>query len=591
MGIINILNETLSNKIAAGEVIERPASVVKELIENSIDAKATYILVEILNAGKSLIKITDNGIGMDKEDAVLCFQRYATSKIKTDNDLFNISSYGFRGEALPSIAAVSEIKLRTKQKDKLEGTEVIIRGGNFQDVRNIGTPEGTIIEVRNLFFNTPARKKYLKTSQTELSNIIDNFINFAIVHPDIHFILFVDNKEVYNLPKVNSIFERIYSIFGSEISDKLIFIENNENKNIKLNGYFGKPEINKISRKYQYIYVNARFVKSLPITYAVEYVYSSLMPKDVYPVFFLFLNIDPTLIDVNVHPTKREIKFSNEYYIRELIINSLKKELIKEDLAYTPEIKIEKIQNFKITEQSFNSNLSEAKIIIEKRIEQNEKLFSADETKIEKKEDIEIKSETLNLKKAHFIGQLFSTYLLFEENNDLIIIDQHALHEKILYSRLKKSFENKEIKSQRLLLPITIEITKKEIEIINKIKDLFLKAGFEIEVFGFNSIIIHSVPILLGKRSSDTKLMINIIDDILEKFENSKQTEFEFIDFIIATTACKAAVKAGDKLIHSEISELIKLSEEIINPYFCPHGRPVKIKIRKEEIEKLFLRR
>lgn len=588
MGVINILDEDLSNKIAAGEVIERPASVVKEVVENSIDAGSLNITVEIQNAGKSLIKISDDGIGMDQQDAVTAFQRHATSKIKTTDDLFNINTFGFRGEALPSIAAVSDLKLRTRLKNEVEGTEVYIRGGIFQDVKSAGTPEGTIIEVRNIFFNTPVRKKYLKTSQTELTNIIDAFINLSIAENKIHFKLIVDNKEVYNFVPVQNVIERIYQVFGDEISSNLIFNEE-KTTGIKYCGYFSRPELNRNSRKHQYIFVNNRYVKNIGLTYSIEQAYSNLLPKGAYPIFFLFLEVNPNLVDVNVHPTKKEVKFSNEYILKNFLTDTISRKILKQDLSYKVELEKNKNINLEVIKKielnnSFTNNLSVNKLfsdVLKSDISENKDASSVELQKIE--------SEKLNFNRSKYIGQVFNTYLLFEEEEDLIFIDQHALHERILYEKLKKSFKSKNVKAQRLLLPITIDITKKEMEIIERNKNEFEKAGFIIEPFGTNSIILHSVPVLLGKRASDTKLMMDIIDEILENENGLKDTEI--IELIISTAACRSAVKAGDKLIASEVSELIKLTETLSTAYFCPHGRPTKVKIKKSEIEKIFLRR
>lgn len=583
---IRILDENTINKIAAGEVIERPASIVKELVENSIDANASKITIEIEDGGKKLIKVTDNGTGMDKKNALLSFTKHATSKISNIDDLENLETMGFRGEALSSICAVAKVEIITKKASQLVGMNIFVEDSMTKKIIDIGYNVGTSIVVRELFYNLPARRKFLKTTRTELSHIIDIVTNLAIVNHDIYFKLIHNGKELLSTPATSSLLDNIVNIFGKGIASDLIPLKYKD-EYLEINGYIGKPEIAIKTPKMQFFYVNKRFVKSYFITNIIRDAYKLFLPKGVYPIAFLIIELNPSLIDVNVHPTKRVIKFANERDIYNSIFSGINKTLDESFLA--PEIK----KDGMITDTLFEEIPSSREKLLVK--EKTDLTYSPriDKKIIESKRML--KDEKINVKipEIEVIGQFTNTYIIgktIDDNDEenLIIIDQHAAHEKIIFEQLIKLYDSKTKQAQNLLSPKILELSPKEKSVIEEYLSMLSEIGFRIEAFGGNSFIVKSVPVVMGRLES-----IDIVHEIIEDLVTIgiiRETSVlkEKIGQIVA---CHSAVRAGDVLTVSQMNDLIKQLRNADNPFNCPHGRPAMIFLSKLELEKKFKRR
>jgi DNA mismatch repair protein MutL len=570
MGIIKKLNDELIDKIAAGEVVERPASVVKELIENSIDANANKIKIDIKEAGIKLIKISDNGNGMDEEDALLSIQRHATSKIINEDDLFKINTLGFRGEALASICAVSKLTISTNAKDI--GNEIIIEGGKLISQKKIGIPKGTTVMVENIFYNTPARKKYLKSKSTELNHIIDIVIRYALNYPNIAFSLNHDNKNILNSPSTDNEMNNIVSIYGKDIAKELIkvnFISNN----IEVKGFISKPKLTKLNRDFQSIYINGRYVKNKLITDAVYEGYGNLLFHDKNPIFILNVIVDIKDVDVNVHPSKIHIKLSHEDVINYVIKNAVKKSLENNNLI--PEIRYEEVQKKiqpEIIKEKIIKNYKNYNIEKSNQQELNNKI-DLNDYKLEEQIDFKIH------------GQIDKTYIIVEDDEGLTLIDQHAAEERINFEIFMEQLNNKNIVKQQLIEPIMIEVSSKENNIINSSKEKLFKLGFEIEEFGKNTFIIRSCPSVLNKQQSK-----NLLFDLINEEDISNKSIEELKYNKIASKSCRTSIKAGDELSYSYMKKLILNLKKCSNPYTCPHGRPTMIRFTIRDIEKMFKR-
>ncbi|MBT3464554.1 DNA mismatch repair endonuclease MutL [archaeon] len=574
MSKIKILDESLINKIAAGEVIERPASVVKELVENSIDAESTKIFVDIEDGGKNLIKVSDNGTGMSKEDAAIAFERHSTSKIKDINDLFSIKSLGFRGEALASIASVSELEVKTKSKDSMEGTKIIIEGGNVKKSETIGFPQGTSITIRNIFFNTPARKKYLKPNETENRHIIDVITKYSLSHPYIHFRLKNNGKEIINSPQTDSQLTNISFLYGSNTAKQLIEV-NYVEPNIVIKGYISKPKLNRASKGEQSFFVNQRYVKKATIlSNALNDAYHTFMMVGRYPVSILSVQIAPEKIDVNVHPTKAEIKFEDEKSIYNAMFNAITKTLEKSDLI--PE-ELEDVVDKKI--EDFG------KVNYTKKEYQPKYLFENSEQKTLETKTPEIK--TKKLPEIRSLGIINKTYIVAEMRGNLTIIDQHAAAERILYEKFLEETEKEEVKKQKLLDPQIIVVPPSLVDFLESNLEFFDSCGYEIEKFGKIEFLIRTYPVLFGS-VFNKELFFELLDDLHKdkKINSAKIIKHEKI----ASKACRAAIKAGDEISVYQVAELLNELDKKNVPYNCPHGRPIIIKFSYYELEKMFKR-
>lgn len=590
-GRIVRLSEELVNRIAAGEVVERPASVVKELIENSIDAGASDIIVDVKGSGKRYIRVTDDGIGMEREDAILCFERHATSKIKTSEDLYKITTLGFRGEAIPSIAAVSKVRLFTCLNGNSTGTELEVESGTIKSVKDAPPVKGTSVEVSDLFLNIPARLKFLKSDTTELSHIVEAVTQHALSHPLIRFKMNNANKKITDAASSNNILDRIVAVSGYEMEDNLMPVEENYSSRLKLRitGYISKPSVNMGNRGLQYIYVNSRYIRDRIINHAVYEAFKTMLPRDRHPIYFLFINIDPAMVDVNVHPSKTEVRFARQNeihdFIRDIVMDSMKR-------GQGPEYRIQNSE-YRIQETGVDYYKDRVMKAAENYIFNQEPKFSISSVQdlklLTPNSEFELTPETeSDLSHAMPIGQVFDSFIMLQGVNNIIFIDQHTAHERILYERILNKVRSSRIEVQTLLIPVNIELSGKESLIMQSNLDNFKKLGFDIESFGENNFIIRSLPSVLS--GDDSK---QIVRDILDKLLSiGKNTSFdEVINNMILVMACRSAVKAGQRLNMKEMESLIKELMNTARPFTCPHGRPIALSIEKGQILKGFLRR
>lgn len=664
MGKIIILDENTSNKIAAGEVIERPASVVKELVENSIDAGASSISVEIRNGGISFIKVIDNGSGIDEDDVEIAFERHATSKIRSANDLDSISTLGFRGEALASIAAVSTVEVTTRVQKNAHGTYIKIQGGVVKDLKQTGCPAGTTFIVKDLFYNTPARFKFLKKDSTEAGYISDIVSRIALANPHISFRFLSNNSTVLHTPGNNDLLSTIFSIYGRETARQLSEIRYEEN-GIKVAGFAGRPEIARANRNHQSIFVNGRYVKSKVIASSIDEAYKTFLMKNKHAFIVLEIELNPLLIDINVHPTKMEVRFSDEQAVFRSVYHAINNALLSKPLAKTVQLEGKEIdrdifkfaslekpkssyiqQNIEINKEHYlkddsgKSRLIDGNALLKNNLLEKENNNTGfDETGIKQVKDIsyDIKREVSSIdnnkwvkedadkntdvfieinhskdeneqartndqsivdhkketskknsffKDAKIIGQAFFTYILLQQNDELILIDQHAAHERIMYEQIKKKYINNEPLSQEMVSPVVIELTNQEIRFLEEEKDFFNRLGFIYDNFGNNSIILRAVPY--------DESIGGVKDTFLEIMDlaagSGKNICKKAADDTLYTIACKAAIKANKRLDDMEIKSLLDSLEDLDNPYTCPHGRPTLIRLAKYELEKMFKR-
>lgn len=619
MSII-VLDEATVSKIAAGEIIENPASIVKELIENSIDANSKNIVVEIKGSIGDFIRITDDGDGMDEGDLNLAFLRHATSKLRSVEDLNNIVSLGFRGEALASISHISKLEVLTKTEDSLTGLRAEISNGNIDKLNNVGLPKGTTFFVRDVFFNTPVRKKYLKNDNVEFNYIYEVVQKISLGNPDISIKLIRDNKVIMNANSETNIKNRIFSILGRDIASNLL---NNtfSSESYKINIYFSNNKLYRSNRMHQYIYINGRYVKNLEISKIIEKYYYSLIPLNRYPVFLLYLDIDPILVDVNIHPKKHEVKLSKDNNVLAIIGETVEEKLypnmgIPDPIESYKKNKTEEKSVFEIfNDNLINSNKSEIvqDNFIKDNIRENVEGFQSKNVKISEYEVLKdesenynanIKSEnnfeknkfskTENISKidnsvldAKIVGILFKTFIILENTalEKIYLVDQHAAHERIMYEKYKRQYESSGVLKQILLKPEVISLSPEEMSKVQNNLTQFQNLGFEIEEFGDNTLILREIPMIFGEGS-----YTNFIYDAISSLDRNIKSSYEVDPYKIMKKACKSAVKAGDRLSNIEVDYLLKDLINCDNPYTCPHGRPTIIEVKKYDIEKLFLR-
>ena len=615
MPVINLLSQSTVDKIAAGEVVERPLNVVKELTENAIDAGANAITAEIKDGGISLIRVTDNGCGIEKEQIKRAFLRHATSKITSIEDLNYVESLGFRGEALSSIAAVSQVEVITKTKEELTGIRYAIAGGKEEELEEIGAPNGTTFLVHNLFFNTPVRKKFLKQPQTEGSYVSDMMEHLALSHPDIS-VKFIQNGQVkFHTSGNGSLREVIYRIYGKDITEALVPFEM-ENENFKVKGFLGKPEINRSNRNFETYFVNGRYVKNDIITKAMEEGYRAYLMQHKFPFFVLHFTMAPEQIDVNVHPSKMEIRLIRGSEIYEQLSKEVQNQLHETELIPDIKLSVEKtaVSVPLKTPEPFETRRSamlleeEApayagsqitnKIIggkITDNLSRNEgihaNIIKAEEhILVEKPAQLNLFEEKFLTREAkeeyRILGQIFDTYWLIAFHDKLFIIDQHAAHEKVKYERLVKELEAKAVASQMINPPVIVTLTGREENLLKEYLKYFEEFGFEIEDFGGGSYAIRSMPVdLYG--CNEKELFTDILDELAD---NPLKGTPEVILQKLASMACKSAVKGNNRLDFKEAAALIDELLTLENPYHCPHGRPTIKSMSKYEIEKKFKR-
>lgn len=580
MSNIKVMDEILANKIAAGEVIEKCVSIVKELVENSIDAKSSNIRVDLINSGVTEIKVTDDGVGMDHDDAVLAFQRHATSKLKSEDDLFKISSLGFRGEALPSIASVSEVSLKTSTGDK--GTYILIKGGKIITNESCEARCGTEIIVRKLFYNTPARLKHLSSLYSELANISDFINKIALSYPDISFILTNDGKTLLNTSGNGNLLKVINNIYGIDITKKMIEINNTDGE-YNIYGYISMPEVTKSSRNYMITIVNGRVVRNQEVNKTINDSYHTFKPDDRYPIVVLKIDVDTSLVDVNIHPTKQDVKFGKLEELKELISSTISEELKKIRLIPKIEnkeydipinnIMVNTINNYEDIDEKPNESYEEITLNLEVK----------EETPIYKEV---IKEENEKVPMMYPVGLVKGTYIICQNELGMYMIDQHAANERVNYEYYYYALNNL-TESIDMLIPINIELPFNEYIVVKENLNILRNMHFDIEEFGVNSFIIRSHPIWLPKGNEELAIR-KIIELIISKEKNFDILKFN--DRVAMTVSCKASIKANDNISIDEMQTLINKLRNCKNPYTCPHGRPTIIFYSNYELEKLFKR-
>ena len=577
MGKIRVMDETLANKIAAGEVVEKCSSVVKELCENSIDAGAKNILIQLEEGGKKKIEVSDDGSGMSEEDAILAFQRHATSKIYKDDDLFFIDTLGFRGEALPSIASVSRCELKTS--DGVVGTHVVIEGGKKVLIEKSDARKGTSLKFTNLFYNTPARLKYLRSEQAELASCVSFVERLALSHPEIAFTLHHDNRLVVKTSGSNDLLKTIHEIYGLQVSSKMIEIKAS-NDDFDLYGYVCKPEILKSNRNHMIVMVNDRIVKNFDINKAINDAYYTYKPDIKFPIVVLKINTDPTLIDVNIHPTKQDIKLSKIDVLYELIVKTIKDALYNALLVPDALLRTPEIQN-------------SPKEVIENIVKEQEEAYipttvqTEFNLKEEPKEEIIVENPEMKELVLYPVGLAHGTYIIAENESGVYIIDQHAAQERVNYERNMAALKSKKVHTTNLLFPITIELSGSEFLKVKAEEEHLKELGFDIEEFGVNTFVIKAHPTWLREGYEEESIR-RIIDLIVGGI--SKVDPVKFNESIAITLACKMSIKANMHISHEAQEELLKELCACDNPYNCPHGRPTIIKFSNYDLERMFKR-
>ena len=605
---INELSKEIANLISAGEVVERPASVVKELVENAIDAASSIIKIELINSGIKKITVLDNGFGMTKDQIPIAVKPHATSKIKTSKDLFNIATLGFRGEALPSIQSVSKMRI-SSCTDGVNGYFYQYKSNDLIGEGYTPMPIGTKVEVENLFFNTPARLKHLSTESVELSHITTLINRIALANPSIQFILINNNKLIYQTDGTNDLISLMGQTYGLDVAKNLIKFEN-KNDLYHIKGYTTTNNVYRSNKNYINIVINNRIIRNLNILFAVTDAYKSIIPVGKYPITLLEIKCDPSLIDVNVHPTKLEIRFTDELILREMITKTIGKALYHTELVYVAKDNDIKKEIPVTNENPFVTVIKEPEpeIIKEESIEtlwddfddgsinpdlddDDEYIDEEDEEEEEEELEQKIEVQQIDFQRSFFdtltyIGQYHKTYLLFDGDNELYLIDQHAAMERCMYEKIKKSFMADSNKSIELLIPLKLEFSVSEIPLINEKESELNKLGIKFEPFGRTTIIIREIPLWIPKN-----LEIEFINDIINYLINNQNvTKSIMYESLAKKLSCKKSIKANTFILESEVKELINNLKNCEMPYTCPHGRPTLVKISTYEIEKMFKR-
>jgi DNA mismatch repair protein MutL len=616
---IRVLPDALANQIAAGEVVERPASVVKELIENAIDAGATKIQIDIEQGGKNLIQVVDNGQGMSGKDAELAFERHATSKIGSSEDLEGILTLGFRGEALPSIASVAKVRLSTASDENQGGTLAIFEGGAGGTFKDIACPRGTTIKVAQLFYNTPARRKFLKGDSTEFSHIAQAVTHQALAHPHIHFNLKHNGREIINTLPAEQFLYRIAELFGTELVKELVKVEN-ETADYKLEGYVSSPIYTRANRSAQYCFINRRFVRDKVILHATQLGYSHLLPKGRHPVIFLDLTMDPKLLDVNVHPSKAEVRFAFQQEVHQLVSEGVRNALSRNEKTnpVAPESVAEEELVFGVDKgermaQSqyppIDSQPRPARTIVDDYFVPSSQGFrDALETlyKPHGKVAPSTISETGGIQEPIYfdqkptpvsslifsefepLGQLDNSFIVLQGKKGMVVVDQHVAHERILYERFKNASKNKKIDVQQLLFPIPVEFSPAESEVLTPHLERLKELGMEVEPFGKNEFLLRSVPAIL--KNNDHAQILRETVGLLQGQQSPNVLEEKFEDVLIMMS-CRNAIKVNHPLGPDQIAKLLSDLEQTEMPFTCPHGRPIALFFDMEDLLKKFLRK
>jgi DNA mismatch repair protein MutL len=608
MGQIKVLDDNMVNMIAAGEVIERPASVVKELVENSIDAGATEITIQIEDGGKKLIRVIDNGCGMDSEDLSVAFESHATSKLKTSADLLNISTMGFRGEALASIASVAKVTLTSRPLDAIEGYRIEIDCGSKEAVRPCSADTGTIVEVRNLFYKLPARKKFLRTANTEMTHITEQFTRIALSHTDISMALFHNDRELYRLAGGGSVKERIRNLFSVELAGSLLELQSSE-RELEVTALLCKPENNRANARFQYFFLNSRFIRDKFLAHSVREAYRGLIEPNKYPIVFLFLRMPSRNFDVNVHPTKIEVRFDNPNLVYSQILALIREKLLSMDLDV--QVKLPNAENGQAKQQIYGEpvypersrgaesitgaiasffNMNKSADASQRRFDFSKIARSSDSAVAEQKKHFYDETSLQDDAENQRYLQIHDSFIITQTEDGFLIIDQHALHERIIYEDLCRRFASDgagRLESQKLLIPESFELTDAQIQILETNKDLLERLGIELEPFGPGIWALQAFPSLL-RNVKPVEFLIDMLDVLTET--TGKIDSERLLHKVLDLAACKAAVKAGQKLTPAEISQLLSDKQAIERASRCPHGRPTAIKFSLAELEKQFKR-
>ncbi|MEN3940836.1 DNA mismatch repair endonuclease MutL [Prosthecobacter sp. SYSU 5D2] len=619
MSKIRILSDSLASQVAAGEVVERPAAVIRELVENSLDAGARHVTVEVQRGGAALIRITDDGCGMDREDAMLCMERHATSKIRTKEDLAAIRTFGFRGEALPSIASVSRFRLATREREALSGTEIEIMGGKLTAVKDHGGNHGTVIEVRSLFFNVPARRKFLRTEATEYAHIEQQFRMHAIANAQAAFTLIRDGAVMFHLPATGDMLERIRGLVGEELTSRLIRLPEVEHLGISVSGYIGGPGLSRSNRQQQITFLNGRPIESPSINYGLKEGFHNALMKGQYPVTFLFLEMEAQSFDINVHPAKKEVRFHDGFAVREAVARAVKQALETGSKLPTGHVPRAPASLPASTQAELVIPASPAAprmmqperpaepgIIgpalspLPERVEARrmpvpvaERTFTApakaDEVAPAMPQVSAEQPAEAPVKKTmpHFriIGVLHKLYVLMESTEGLVLMDQHAAHERVNFEKMRRAMEQGGVPSQRLLMPLTLQTSPRDADVLTRNLEALSRLGIEAEPFGPNTFKVEALPTFL---KTDDPLAW--LDQVIEELQSlsSKSSSLRLGEDMIATTVCRHSVKANDRLATPEIQALLEDLFACEMPYCCPHGRPTLIQMSINELERKF---
>ena len=606
--IIQLLPDHVANQIAAGEVVQRPASVVKELLENAIDANATVIKLIVKDAGKTLIQVIDDGVGMSVTDARMSFERHATSKIRSADDLFHLHTKGFRGEALASIAAIAHVELKTKQEQDEVGTSIIIEGSEITSQEIVVTPKGTSVSVKNLFYNIPARRNFLKSNAVELRHVVDEFHRVALAHPAIHFVLFNNGSEMFNLPAGNYR-QRIVNIFGNKTNERLVPV-NEETEVVTVSGFVGKPEFSKKTRGEQFFFVNHRFIKSSYLNHAVQNAFEGLIKESYYPSFFLYLEMDPERIDINIHPTKTEIKFDDEHSLYAILRSAVKHSLgqfnvapvldfdrdpeydtpynYKDKSVISPGIEVDRSFNpFKESKASgfsgsFKKNSSGWESLYVGLDSESEKQDSFSSVQFESEPENEALFETKN---QHTTYQVFNKYIVSSMKSSMLIIDQNKAHQRILYEEYLKQMTMKETMSQQLLFPLVFDFNVRDVELLNSVKEDLEHTGLVFKTVSKESVEISGIPVNI-KETEIGDLLEQLISDVENEVPESN---FSAIDLLAKSMAKTLAIRNGVSLSNIEQEHLVNSLFACKEPTVSPFNKTTFVNVSPEELDKKFM--
>ena len=606
MSRVALLSEVVASQVAAGEVVERPASVVKELVENSLDAKAKSVEVAVQRGGIALVRVVDDGYGMDRDDALLCLERHATSKIRTGADLAAIATLGFRGEAMPSIASVSRFRLATREPGALAGTEILVNGGKVETVRDCGDAPGTSVEARSLFYNLPARRKFLRAEATEAAHVENQLQLLALAHPAVRFVYLRDGRTVFQLPAARRLLDRIRDLHGEEAAGELTAIEATGGEDLKISGFIGKAGVSRSTRGGQRVFINGRAVDNSVVYAALREGYHTALMKGRYPVVYLFIEMDPAAVDVNVHPAKREVRFREASVVREAIVTVVRRTLEAGRAEWArsfhqPPLPVQAKAAAVAANQRTEDGIAVRPAAITGRtpvvglslfplapVVTGAASRSAPTTSGRSVEPLRVEKKAAANGQFKMLGVLGKLYILMENKDGLVLVDQHAAHERILFEELRRRLEANEAVSQKLLLPLTLQLPPKDADWLRQHLELLQKMGIGLDEFGAGSFKLDGLPPFL--HVDEPLTLVREIIDALQS-ASAGASRMRLGEDMIAKTVCRHAVKANDRLREREVVRLIDDLMACELPYCCPHGRPTMIQMSYGELERKFGRR